>query len=153
MPRIKSRTIKITREIIDSAIPQNTSHCLLAEGIRKSIPDSYSVYVSGEFVKFNVGDHKKVTGTRYCYQLTSATSKKAEEFDTMEENGISRSHFKPFLFVLDGRHATSAKVVKAGPQSGLKRKKKATGYKRKVTEKRCSVRRYRGLAAYSSASA
>lgn len=145
---MKSFLVKVPQEIIDSAKPEYSSKCMVAQAIRRNIRNSYSVHVTAETVRFNVGDDKTVTGTRYLYPLPGVAIAAIRQFD------IDRTKVRPFQFTLDGRSdfSMTAPVVKRG-ERGLNNKKKikrkSAGKKRPASLRRCPVRRYRGAVALS----
>ena len=137
----KSFKVKVTQRDIDNSQPGNSRHCLVAEAIRSSIRDTYSVNVNSQFVRFNVGDHKKVTGTRYMFPMPGIGILNAEKLDQEGKKGI-----KPFAFILDGREGMSEPVVKQGPRTRPYKKRKQSKPRAKSVARKCAVRRYRGAA-------
>jgi hypothetical protein len=136
-----SRKISITQDIIDRAIPGTGSKCMVAMALRERVPNIYSIHVTSEWVRFNIGDCKAITGIRYMYPVPARAMRAVRQFD------IDRSKVKPFTFNLDGRDATTAVVVKIGPRNSLDHKRKKNSVKRNVGPVRCRSRRYQGLVA------
>jgi hypothetical protein len=63
LPRAPRVKLEITQEIIDDAIPRDSSHCLWAEAVKAAVPDATRVSVDLQTIRFS--DPKK--GLRFTY--------------------------------------------------------------------------------------
>ena len=144
--KAKTWNLRITQELIDHATPRNSRHCIVADAIRTQIYGAYSIAVKGEWVRFNVGDDKEITGTRYAYPLPGIALEAARLLDDER-----RDEVKPIKFSLDGREGFSSPVVKKGPYGEYSPRKRKN--KRNNRTRRCAVRRYKGLSGVSKPAA
>ena len=102
----------VTQEIIDSAVPRNSGHCILAEAVQAVRPDARFVAVDLQTIRFSEG------GKRYVY-LTPRTGIKALiDFD----QGV-----KPEPFVLNLRNAHVMLAGKQGHKQKAELKTNHTG--------------------------
>ena len=144
MMKPKSWNIAVDEPIIKRAQPNSQAHCLIAEAVRARIPGAWSVRVTTEAVKFNLGGDYKTydpEATRFRYDLPSRVGIMAANFDK------DRDSVKPFRFQLDARTATYAPVLWRGPASKPYQKRKR--YRRTSAGRRCTERRHVGLAVVS----
>jgi len=79
---------------------------MVANAIREQIPNSYSVHVSGDFCRFNIGDDRLVTGVRLSYPMPAIALVNIEQYDDEMERHVECT-VKPFQFNLDGRQPES----------------------------------------------
>lgn len=92
-------TIEVTEEIIASACQRDSSHCMIAEAVKKAIPDAQHVSVDLQTIRWS----RKATGRRY-FALTPRFAQTAIlDFD----NGVTP---EPFSF----RMPQPAQTIKSG---------------------------------------
>lgn len=144
LPRPKSYCIYVTRDIIDSSVPNDGARCMAAQAIRIQLGAS-SVDVSSEYIRFNMGEF------RYCYPFPAHVGQKIAQFDK-EDGG---DNIRPFKFWLQRDAGFVARVVRRrSPNTKVRhvnldnvcgcqntnKNKDTSGVAR-----RCSKRRYHGL--------
>ncbi len=105
----------ITESIIESAVPQNSSHCMIADGIKAKLPEVRQISVDLATIRFT--DPR--TQQRYIYLTPRAAQLKLIQFDQGEP-------VTPFRFVLRG----AAQVVRAGANAQKKGGRKLQSGKR-----------------------
>lgn len=62
-PRAPRARLEITHELIDGAIPRDSSHCMIAEAVKMNFPDASHIAVDIQTIRFS--DLKR--GLRYTY--------------------------------------------------------------------------------------
>lgn len=133
MGQIKTYNVYVTREIIDNAERNDSAHCMAADAIRETIDGVWSLDVSSELIRFNLGE------TRYMYPTPARVSVEAQKFDDDGPEAV-----QPFKFSLDGRQACSAPVIRYGPRGKPNKPRTSPNRKRKPGV-RWTKRRYSGL--------
>jgi hypothetical protein len=131
--KIKTHHIFVSREIIDNAERNDSAHCMGADAIRETIEGAWSVDVSAELIRFNIGE------VRYMYPTPAKVSIEAEKFDLEGPEAV-----EPFKFTLDSRQGCSAPVIRSGPRNKPNKPRTGPNRKRKPGV-RWSKRRYAGL--------
>lgn len=63
------RRINITQEIIDTSMRANSSHCMIADAVRKAIPYARRVEVDLQTIRYTDGDERHVFFTPRAAQL------------------------------------------------------------------------------------
>src|SRR5215510_473199 len=94
--RIPRPRFQITQDIIDNACRQDSRHCMIAEAVKKQIPNATKVIVDIATIRFT--DQKK--GFRYIYLTPPIAQKALVDFD----DGIS---IAPFSFRVKTAQVTS----------------------------------------------
>src|SRR3974390_1998032 len=117
MARIASHKIKVTKEIIRNCLPNSQTHCMEAYAVRIAIPGSWSIKVTSESIRFNLGgNHREGEGTRYNYPNPRRAGRHAENLDRLYDEGHTMEQIADiigaFTFSIDGRQATSAPVIR-----------------------------------------
>jgi hypothetical protein len=145
VPDIKSHKIEVSKEIIEFSKKTHRSQCMVAQAIRRDLPGAWSVKVTSDTIKFNIGGEgeSKEQGFRYCYDTPGRVGLAIAKFDSEGPGSI-----EPFSFKLDARQGLVAPIIKKGSQKKSTHKK---GAKRENLGKRCAVRRYHGLAVVTAA--
>ena len=92
-PRLK---IEVTEEIINAAVPRDSSHCMIAEAVSATFPDARRVSVDLQTIRFS--DPRR--GLRYTYLTPRIAQLALIQFDqgTLSE---------PFAFQLRGAQVTA----------------------------------------------
>ncbi len=114
----KNHTLRVAQEIIDYSEPGDAYKCMVANAIRKQIPGSFSVDVTGEYAKFNLADDQGDV-TRFIYQMPARAALELAKFDAEAEASLP-STVKPFSFKLDNRQCYIQQVQKHAKQPGKK---------------------------------
>lgn len=131
-PKPKSYRLTATKEIIAGSLPNDSRHCVLEETIRVRIAGAYSVQVTSEVTRFNVGEW------RFYYPTPPNAAAIAARFDDTGKRP------RPFKFMLNARSCMGVKaVIRTGPKPApdpTKKKRKET-----AAPKRSGKRRYHGL--------
>lgn len=99
-------TIKVTQDHIDTAIPRDSSHCMIVDGIKESIPRAKRISVDLATIRYTLGD------TRYVYLTPRPAQIKLLEFDKGDP-------LTPFAFKL-GKAAQTVKI-KQRQKSGVQK--------------------------------
>jgi len=126
----KTFHLKITKELIASAKPNQANQCILAQAVR--LAGCSSVAVTSEYITFN---HE---GRRYAYPTPVKASRMIVRFD-------DHKVVRPMNITLDGRSALVKPVMVRGKSKKpiLSKKKKVKVAAKKVAKK--CVRRHRGI--------
>lgn len=143
LPRAPRVKLEITEELIEDAIPRDSSHCLWAESVKTAVPDATRISVDIQTIRFT--DSKK--GLRYTY-LTPRTAQIALiQFD----QGIRP---EPHSVQLRGGQVTAArKQITRGEKRKLTPAQLAAAAKgAKVTKTKLSKAQLRGPAAEGAVS-
>lgn len=90
-PRPPRVDVEVTKEIIEGSEQRSSSHCMLAEAVRRTYPGATSISVDLQTIRFS--DSKK--GYRFVY----LTPRKCQVALVMFDRGL---HSEPFRFVLKG---------------------------------------------------
>lgn len=134
MTKVPFRTVSITKEILDSAVPENSGHCAIAQALRHM--GASSTRVTADTVVFNM-DNK-----RYTYPLPAKAAVELIKFDEGKP-------VKPFKFILQGNCGTVMDVEERGPYKKLKgvtkKAKSSRGKRGKSKNPRFCVRRFHGI--------
>lgn len=93
-PRAPRPTIEVTQKEIDEAIPRHSGHCMIADSIRRQIPNAKHISVDLQTIRFS--DPKKML--RYTWLTPRFPQKVLAEWDA----GIKP---EPFSFSLKGARA------------------------------------------------
>lgn len=101
---MKTLTISVTEEIINSSQPCNMHRCMVAEAIQRKYPDASYVYVDTASIKFTKD------GTRYWFIPPQSVKDFIAAYDRKDK-------VKPFKFTT----AFLAKSKKAGDSPDRKR--------------------------------
>lgn len=131
VPRTRSFSLNVTKNVIENAEKKNSKHCMIADALRNR--GASSVLVTAEGIRFN---HD---GMRYTYPMPVKCAVKLINFD----NG---KKVEPFTMVLNGNTGFCRPVETR--EASAKPKKSSAPAKRKKRspqkEKRTN-RRYMGL--------
>ena len=100
-PRAPQVIVEITDEVIDEAIPRDSSHCMIADALKALVPGASKVAVDLQTIRFS--DLKK--GLRYTYLTPRVAQVALIKFD----QGLKP---EPFAFRLRGGQVTRAGRVK-----------------------------------------
>lgn len=93
-------TVNVTEELIEAAIPLDSSHCMIADAIKATVPEARSVVVDLAAIRWtNVKE-----GKRYIYFTPGSVQDVLLQFD----NGVKP---QPFRFVL----RAPAQITNSGP--------------------------------------
>lgn len=111
--RVQSTIIEVTQEIIATAKPKDSGHCMIADAIAAAIPDAKHIAVDLATVRFTLAG----TGKRYIYLTPSVCQLSLISFDQEEIPD-------PFRF----RLCKPAQIIKSGNQrtAEQKERRKAT---------------------------
>lgn len=139
----KNWTIKITKQDILTAKPNHSGRCMVANGGRHCIFGSYSIDVTADTFRFNLGEGKDAT--RFVYDIPARVGAFIAAFDDEEK----RKTLKPFIFRLDARQC-AVRLVEFRPKHPETKRKtvkfKTTGSKKdKACHRKSIVRRRHGL--------
>ncbi|HYW89971.1 MAG TPA: hypothetical protein VFB50_19515 [Chloroflexota bacterium] len=110
LPRI---TVNVTEELIDAAIPLDSSHCMIADAIKAAVPEARSVIVDLAAIRWT----NSREGKRYIYFTPGSVQDVLLQFD----NGIKP---QPFRFVL----RAPAQVTNSGPDKIKRGGRVTTGF-------------------------
>jgi hypothetical protein len=128
----KSYTVRVSQHHIDIAEQDSQTHCMNAEGTRDRVPDAWQIRVTAETVKFNIGgdnDTPDIPALKFVYPVPGKAVLNVEQHDKEGPGTI-----KPYTFVLDGREATYAPVIRRGslnkPKRKLKNRTRKSGLRR-----------------------
>jgi hypothetical protein len=133
LPPVKQMKVNVTDYIIAVSRQNDQTRCLVAQDLRIH-HGAWSIRITEEGIYFNLGQF------RYHYPLPAHVAKKIKAFDE------DRTSVKPFSFWLQARNGFVRPVEQRSPRG--KHKKGCTRRKKyEPCEKRCTVRRYHGLAA------
>ncbi len=83
------KTIMVTEEDIGKAIPKSSTSCMIADGVKHSLPNVKAVNVDLATIRFT----DKKTGNRYTYSTPSSVQEALVQFDAGQKP-------KPFQFRL-----------------------------------------------------
>jgi hypothetical protein len=128
----KSKFITVPEEIIKKSKRENSRHCMVADAIRRAVPEAYSVDVTAESIRFNVGE------TRYYFTTPSRVAQNIAMYDEGRQ-------VHPFKFTLqNGYTAPVLRQTRAKPAPGnvSKTRKRRLGQKDKTVR---MTRRRAGL--------
>jgi hypothetical protein len=100
-------TISVTDEILNVAIRDISSHCMIAEAIKAELPDAKRVSVDLATIRFTRGDK------RYVYMTPAACQKSLLDFDAGEKiEPFSCRLGRPSQIAKAGRHGKGSSVGK-----------------------------------------
>ncbi|HYW86412.1 MAG TPA: hypothetical protein VFB50_01475 [Chloroflexota bacterium] len=98
--QLRRITVNVTEELIDAAIPLDSSHCMIADAIKVAVPEARSVIVDLAAIRWT----NSKEGKRYIYFTPGSVQDVLLQFD----NGTKP---QPFRFVL----RAPAQVTNSGP--------------------------------------
>jgi hypothetical protein len=98
--KLRRVTVNVTEELIDAAIPLDSSHCMIADAIKAAVPEARSVVVDLAAIRWT----NSKEGKRYIYFTPGSVQDVLLQFD----NGVKP---RPFRFVL----RAPAQITNAGP--------------------------------------
>jgi len=98
--RLRRIAVNVTEELIDAAIPLDSSHCMIADAIKAAVPEARSVIVDLAAIRWT----NSKEGKRYIYFTPGSVQDVLLQFD----NGVKP---QPFRFVL----RAPAQVTNSGP--------------------------------------
>lgn len=101
-----SLNIEVTQEVIDCAIEKHSGHCVIADAIRKNLPNVKRVEVDIQTIRFT--DEEK--GFRYIYLTPRTCQQIIVNFD-------QGTRPKPFTFRLNGKGAQTRLAHNSSEQS------------------------------------
>lgn len=124
LPRGRRPVIQVTDMDIEAAIPKTSSHCMIADAIKRAFPEVTGIRVDVQTIRWS--DKRK--GLRYIYYTPALVIAILIAWD----QGIRP---KPFSFKLRGPQITSMRVQEA---PGVKKRKLAhrLGKKKRRPQKR-----------------
>lgn len=96
-PRGPKAIVIVTEDIIEAAIPRDSSHCMIAEAIKKAFPGARNVSVDLQTIRFT--DPEKPL--RYTYLTPRPAAVALVNFDSGEKP-------EPFAVRLHGAHVTAS---------------------------------------------
>ncbi|MDP9224135.1 MAG: hypothetical protein M3P18_09820 [Actinomycetota bacterium] len=103
-----ARTITVAQDIIDTSTQRDSSHCMIAEAIKRALPEAQYISVDLATIRFS----DTAAGRRYVYLTPRSAQQALLEFD----QGEKPSSFK---FRIEGAHVLatgSAQKAKASLQ-------------------------------------
>ena len=95
--------IKVTQEMIDRAIPADSSHCMIADAVQATLPKAEFVAVDLATIRWS--DRKK--GLRYTFLTPRGAQWALVQFD----QGVKP---EPFSFILRQGQTTSMHLARNG---------------------------------------
>ena len=101
-PRI---AVEITEEIIDIAVPRDSSHCMIADAVRAAVPDATNISVDLATIRFTDPKARQ----RYIYLTPRIGQLALIAFDSGEKPA-------PFRFLLRGAHVMPSGKGRSGRQ-------------------------------------
>lgn len=96
-PRAPQVTVVVTPEIIQEAVERHSGHCVIADAVRRTVPEASHVSVDLQTVRFT----DKSKGLRYTY----LTPRRAQVCLVKFDQGVLP---EPFEIRLNGGHVTAA---------------------------------------------
>ena len=103
MPRIPSPVLEITEEIIAAAEKRHSGHCMIAETVKKAIPDATYISVDLATTSFTI----QKDGLRYTFLTPAPAQAALVNFD-------QGNHTEPFTVRLRKGIATTSGRTKKG---------------------------------------
>lgn len=108
--RTRRFTIEVTQEIINTAAVKDSSHCMIADALRASVPNAQRVAVDLQTIRWT----DPTRGLRFV-ALTPATGQKALlEFDQEIKPEPFRLRVQPFQVIKSGSRTSSKRTVTPG---------------------------------------
>lgn len=101
LPRAPKVVVKVTEEIIKESVKADSSHCMIAESLKRQVPSARSISVDIASIRFS----DREVGLRYIYMTPRIAQVPIIEFD---QGRIP----EPFQFQLSGGH-----VIRMGGHS------------------------------------
>lgn len=92
-------TIRVEQEHIDSALPKDSSHCMIAEAIMSTLPDARNVAVDLATIRYT----DTTTGHRYIYLTPRCAQVALLEFDQGEAPQPFRFQVRASQVIPSGR--------------------------------------------------
>jgi hypothetical protein len=123
-PQSPKVRLEVTAEIITASLARDSTHCMIAETLKRARPDAKSIAVDLATIRFT--DSKK--GVRYTYLTPRIAQVQLVNFDQGRKP-------EPFSFVLRGAHVTRKGPTKPPKHMTEKQKQQRTESGRKLNEK------------------
>lgn len=130
----KNFTVSITDDILKRSKPGTSKECMVAMAVREQIPGAWSVNVSSDSIRFNLGGERDDEGTRYSFPTPALAAMCIQKFDDGKK-------VRPFRLRLQAAQCYTSPVLKRGSQRKSRHKKKT----RQRPAARCTVRRFHGI--------